>query len=298
MKLPNFLVVGAPKCGTTSLYYYLKQHRDIYLPERKELHYFSYDHMKNSAAGPGDSQILYSLCKTRKEYREYFSKVKNEKAVGEISPSYFYFSETSEKIEDVLGTIKIVLLIRDPIEKAFSQYMHLVRDSRETLTFNDALMHEKKRMKEGRAAIWRYAESSLYCERIKKYINVFAKQNVKIILFEDLKNSPRVVLRDLFQFLGIDDSIDCDTSKKYNRSGRPKSKWIAKLLGKPNVAMRFAMTFIPEKIRTPVRLALLEMNTGKKDRIDGKSAEYLREYFKYDIKELEKIIERKLNWLN
>lgn len=298
MKLPNFIIVGAPKCGTTSLYYYLKQHNDIYMPERKELHYFTYNYMKNMVAGPGDRQILSSLCSTREAYEGYYEKVKFEKAVGEVSPSYFYFPDIGERIIRELGRVKIIFMLRDPIEKAFSQYMHLVRDNRETKKFSDALRVEKKRIKEGRAVIWRYAESSLYADKLQKYMEIFGEQNIKVILFDDLKSSPAAVMRDAFRFLEVDDSFQPKTSVIYNRSGRPRLRIVADLISKTNPILTRAQSIIPPKIRTPIRLKLLEFNTGKKDEIDDESSMYLRAYFESDVEKLGEVIGARPKWLN
>lgn len=192
----------------------------------------------------------------------------------------------------------MVLAIRDPIGKAYSQYMHLVRDNRETLEFYDALMAEEQRMKEGWSAFWRYAESSLYAEKIKKYLQIFGEDHVKIILFEELASTPHLVMHDLFQFLGVDASFRPHTDTVHNKSGKPKSKMLADFIAKPNTVTIVAKKIIPESVRTSVRLALLNINTGSKGKIDSQSQAYLREFFYYDVCEVEQIVGRKLAWLN
>ena len=201
MKLPNFLVIGAPKCGTTSLHHYLSQHPEVYVPLRKELHYFSYAYMQRFAAGPGDAHILAPLCSTRQAYEQHYERVGTQPAVGDVSPSYLYYAEVSERIKAELGKPKIVVVLRDPINKAFSQYMHLVRDNRETLTFSAALVAEAQRIRDGWAALWRYADSSLYADKLKRYLTIFGADHVKILLFEELARTPHLVMRDLFAFL-------------------------------------------------------------------------------------------------
>src|SRR6267142_1253724 len=161
-RLPNFIVVGAPKCGTTSLYHYLRQHPQIFLPARKELHYFSFRFMERLLAGPGDSNILATSCRTFEDYAAYYAQASDETARGDISPSYFYFTDVCQEIRERLGNPKIIIMLRDPVQKAFSQYMHLIRDGRETLELNAALAEEPRRIELGYAAMWRYAESSLY----------------------------------------------------------------------------------------------------------------------------------------
>lgn len=247
--------------------------------------------------GPGDKYALSSLCTNRQEYERYYATVGTQSAIGEVSPSYLYFCDASARIRDELGTPLIIVAIRNPIEKAYSQYMHLVRDNRETLGFYDALMAERQRAKDGWAVLWRYAESSLYAERIKKYISVFSARCVNIILFEDLLASPEVVMRDLFESLEVDASFQPRTSTIYNRSGKPRLRMLADFLVKPNIVAALAKKCIPEAIRTPIRLALLDMNTGRKEGMDDKSYSYLHDYFYSDIIELEKMLGKKLDWL-
>ncbi|GAB64079.1 MAG: sulfotransferase [Candidatus Jettenia sp.] len=298
MRLPNFIIIGAPKSGTTSLFYYLKQHSDIYLPVRKELHYFSYECLEKNINGPGDKVTLSSLCATKKEYKSHYEAVKNERMIGDVSPSYLYFSNISEKIFSELGQIKIVTILRNPVEKAYSQYMHLVRDNHEILSFYDALMAERERMELGWSDIWRYAESSLYTERVKKYISVFGRDNIKILLFEDLVDDPEKVMRELFEFLRVDTNFCCDTSKVYNKTGKPKSSLISNYFSKPNFLKTIAKKIIPEKIRIPIRLTMMNINTGKKPLMDSMSKKYLVEYFRNDVIQLEKLTGRQLNWLS
>ena len=99
MRLPNFLIVGAAKSGTTSLHYYLKQHPDIYLPAKKELHYFAWAYMLRFSGGPGDRNVLSHICRTKEEYESFYTKAITQSAVGEISPSYLVFSEVSHRIK-------------------------------------------------------------------------------------------------------------------------------------------------------------------------------------------------------
>ena len=147
--IPNTIVIGAPKSGTTSLYHYLLQHPDIYLPEKKELHFFSHELLRLNANGPGDLNALKHICTNLQDYFSYFSAVNNESIVAEVSPSYLYYAQVSDPIYSSLGSIKIIVLLRNPIHKAFSQYMHLKRVNREKLSFFEALQVEEKRIQNG-----------------------------------------------------------------------------------------------------------------------------------------------------
>jgi len=298
VRMPNFVVIGAPKCGTTSLFYYLKQHPDIYLPVRKELHFFSFPLLESHSNGPGDKEILSSLCASWDEYKHHYLDVQNEAAIGEVSPSYLFYAEAGQRIKSRLGGVRIIAILRDPIEKALSQYMHMVRDRRETLSFYDALMAEPERRARDWGDIWMYAESSLYVDKLNHYFSAFGRENVRIILLEEFMSQPQKVMADIYGFLGVSMDFSCDTSRVYNKGGNPKSGVVSEFLARPNVAKTLLKRFIPERIRIPMRLALMEWNTGVKDGMDDRSREYLKSYFKDDTARLGKMLSREMNWLS
>lgn len=296
--LPNFIVIGAPKSGTTSLYNYLKQHPDIYLPDQKELHYFAYKNLKENSNGPGDKKFLTHVCSTRQEYKKHYLSVNTESAIGEVSPSYLYYSDVSDRIFSELGHVKIIILLRNPVQKAYSQYIHLVSEKRETLLFYDALMAEQSRIDSGWLDIWRYAESTLYTERINKFISVFGKDKVKILLFDELVSRPDEFMRDLFEFLQVDNNFYCDTTRSFNQSRIPKLKILHDLMKRPNSVKTVIKKIVPETIRFTVLEALMNLNTRKKPVMNSRSREYLREYFSADVKNLQQLLGRDLQWLN
>lgn len=286
-RLPNFVVVGAPKCGTTSLYYYLRQHPDIFVPERKELHYFAYEYMSRYVAGPGDAYILTTLCATEAEYAAYYETVDERTAVGDVSPSYFYYStlpgsDLCQRMRDLLGRPRIILMVRDPVEKAFSQYMHLVRDARETLDFQTALEREGERAALGYSAMWRYAESSLFSERVRRFFDEFGRDRVRIVAFDDFIQRPLDTLRGVFEFLGVDPVVPIRLGSAHNRSGTPRSRWVAGLLSRPHGLITVARRVLPVTVTTRVRDLLVRANTGTKPAVGGESRRYLDRYFADD----------------
>jgi hypothetical protein len=294
-RLPNFVVVGAPKCGTTSLYAYLRQHPDIFLPERKELHYFSYPYMSQFTAGPGDAHILTTLCKNESDYAAYYAPAGSQTAVGDISPSYFYYSDLPgsdlcERMRSHLDSPRIILMIRDPVQKAFSQYVHLVRDTRETLSFNDALAAESERAAKGYSAMWRYAESSLFARRTRRLLDVFGRDRVKIVMFDEFTARPKQAVREIFAFLGVDPDVVVEVDSVYNRSGLPRSRLLASLVSLPNPVTKLARRILPLAVTAPVRDLLQRANTGEKPKLDPRSRSFLEEYFANDMMELQSLL--------
>ena len=131
MTLPNFLIIGAAKSGTTALYRYLYDHPEIYMSERKELHYFSYPETSKLTKGPHTYKRL--SVSTLAEYMTFFDGARDEIAIGEASPSYLYLPGTAERIYQLLPNVKIIAILRNPVERAFSAYMHARRDKWEPI---------------------------------------------------------------------------------------------------------------------------------------------------------------------
>ena len=147
---PNFYVVGAPKCGTTSLYRYLSEHPQIFLPKKKELHFFSRPELDRYSKGTGDRQVLQSLPRQLHEYESFYNGVSaSEIAIGDISPSYFVHLGAAARIKSYNNEAKVIVCLRNPIDKAFSQYMHQVALGKEPLSFYQAIEAEEDR-KNGR----------------------------------------------------------------------------------------------------------------------------------------------------
>lgn len=289
---PNFLVVGAPKAGTSSLYYYLKEHPEVYLPKQKELHFFTYNQLKENTKGPGDKLALSSVIKLKDDYESLYKNSKNETSLGDISPSYLYFSETAiPKIKAYLGDdVKIMIILRDPIGRAFSNYLHQKRLLHEELTFDQAILNEEKRKKDGFGDFWRYKEHSLYYKNCKNYIDAFGKDNVKIILFEDLKDNTEQEIKSVCEFLDVDARFTPQNlSKVFNKGGVYKQNPLTRLLLKPSglkqflqriVGKNFAQKYKAYKAKT------LAKSTEEKPTIPENTLCYLKEFFKTDLEQL------------
>ena len=203
--MPNFLIVGAAKAGTTSLYEYLRQHPEIFMPLWKELSFFIGDPF-----GP-----LHKV-KRPQYYDKVFAQAKNQTAVGEASTSYLYDEAAPGIIKEKLGSIKILIILRDPVAMSYSLYNHQVRREGETIeSFEAALDAEARRKNDpdfkkncsGWHANYYYYQRGLYFQQVKRYIDTFGKDNVKIILFDELADDPVREVQQIFRFLGVDDTF-------------------------------------------------------------------------------------------
>ncbi len=296
--LPTFVVIGATKCGTTSLYQYLRQHPGIFLPQKKELHYFTYEKLADRVAGPGDEDVVRFACPTRADYERAFASATTETALGDMSPSYFEHAEVSDRIRSELEDPEIVLLLRNPIERTYSQYMHLVRDARERLPFPDALDAEPDRVRAGWGNLWHYTRGSFYSDRTQKYLDTFGPARMKVVLFEDFVRGPSRVLSELCAFLGVDPAWRFESGEVYNRSGRPHSRLVAAFVNRPGPIVKRVVRSLPEPLVRGAKQAIARLNVGEKGRIDAHSRARLRDLFSEDVARLEGILGRDLSIWN
>jgi hypothetical protein len=293
MTNPNFIIAGVARCGTTSLYHYLKQHPQIGFPKVKEPKYFSSTGIVFPHNGPGDNTVDAKIIRDKKQYYELFGDLKNFQAIGEASSDYFYYHRhTIPAIKQELGDVKIILCFRNPIERAYSAYSNLLRDSRETTTFEEAINLEEERLDKNYDWMWAYKSGGLYAEGLQLFKDAFS--NVKVVLLEDLEREPQRILNEVFNFLEVDNCESIDVSTKFSHSGKPKNKVIAKLTDRNNkffyTIRETVLKLIPRKITEKIAAKLFQ-----KDEIEPITRKMLQDFFQTDIKELEKLLNKNLS---
>jgi hypothetical protein len=300
IKLPNFLIAGAAKSGTTSLYNYLRQHPQIFMAKKKEPKFITSQFLQFPFKGPGDELVEKGIIKSFQEYQKLFENVNNEIAIGEASAdTLYYYRNTIKVIKKYLGNPKIIIILRNPIERAYSAYTHLVRDNREYLSFEKALEQEEYRKKNNWEFIWFYKSVGFYYQQVKAFIDNF--DLVKIYLYEDLKENPLALIQDIFRFLEVDDNFFPDLNTIYNVSGIPKNKWLHEFLTKQNYIKLILKPFVKFFISENKRRKIVEkIRTKNLQKIPMKleTRDYLKNIYKKDILKLQDLIKRDLScWL-
>lgn len=224
IRLPNFLLVGAPKCGTTAIAGHLSQHPDIFISPIKEPKFFTAQFLPFPLKGPGDSFVENFTVKTFDAYQRLFRRVKNETAIGDASVDNLYFhEEVIPLIKGCLGDIRIIIVLRDPVERAFSAYKNLLRDSRETLSFEEGLKRESDRRHRGYEYIWRYLDLGFYYQQVRAYMDAFSR--VKVFILEQFQNGSSDLMRDIYEFLEVEASFKPGRLTPSNISGSPRFRW-------------------------------------------------------------------------
>jgi hypothetical protein len=276
-------MVGAPKSGTSSLYQYLMQHPDVFMSDPKEPHFFY------NRSAPG-SPVLVG--KDLDPYLKLFEEVSEQVRAGEASTSYLWLTNAAQEISRLQPEAKIIILLRDPVDRAYSHYWHQVRDGIEPLSFDEALLCEPERVRRG---LWHglyYVENGRYARQVTRYLETFGAESVRVYLFEDLIRDARSVCRDVFQFLGVDPSVPVEARRAYNRGGVPRSRLFAKVIRSPiKEPLKKAL---PETVRRNLGDRIRGTNNKPIPEMNSRIKTHLREVFREDVLRLEEIIGRNL----
>ncbi len=291
--LPTFIAVGAAKAGTTSLYSYLDSHPSIYMSPMKEPHFFSFVGEQPRFSGPHDRQTNERDIVFRKhDYEALFDGHEEEAAIGECSNSYLYFSRAASRIKDMIPKCKIIVMIRNPIERTFSHYRQAAAIGHECLSFEDALDAEETRNDAGWRWHYQYKGQSLYSRQIENYLKMFGVENVKVIRFRQLQKELPAMMADVYGFLGVDAAFEGYDAEIHNQTALPRSRHLQKLLREGGIPRSVAKRVLPSQIRKRMGVVLSKANVGQPYHPDMKeeTRRKLSDYFADDILRLQTLL--------
>ena len=296
MKKPNFIIAGFPKCGTTSLHHYLSEHPQIFMPSQKELHFFTYEILSKLKNGPKDGAVKKTQIQDSKKYLDFYRNVKNEIAVGDASPSYINYPNQFLKIKEYLEDPKFIIVLRDPINRAYSNYLHLKREQRETLTFKEAVNRENKRIKDKYSDFWYYKFNSTYYNKILKAKETF--KEVLIITSEELNENHEATMKKVYKFLDVDcNFITKRKSNRFNKGGYYKKNLFTKIIFQPSKFKNLIKKFIKPTPSLKILLArVASLFRAKTEDIDEETVLYLTKHFREDVKKLKSLNINTSNW--
>lgn len=309
MRKPDFFIVGAAKAGTTSLYNYLKLHPDVYFSPIKEPHFFSTDinleemrgdfkknvqidisdYIKNSLGSPRNGAFV----RNTEHYQQLFSLVKNEKRIGESSVSYLYSKVAAQQIKDFNPDARVIIILREPVERAFSHYLMDLRIGYENAGFVEAVNADFNKENRGWGQSHLYVELGLYFEQVKRYLDIFPPSKVKIILHEDFKHNASKLLSDVYSYLEIPDKTsEIDFSVRHNKAELPKSRMLQRI-EKTKLVQKILADYIPGPIRRKLKSGFY--STDKLPKLTAEDKKALMHYFRDDVTKLSKLINRDLS---
>lgn len=280
----KFMCIGVQKAGTSTLHDILSQNPELNLPIFKETHHFS---------------DLDKFEKGKDYYfNYYFKKRKGVKFYGEIDPEYSFFKESAIRIKSYFPDIKILIILRNPVERAYSHYLMTKRRGLDLLGFEEAITHEQNRLiTHGDKSNFSYISRGYYLDIIEEYEHVFGSKNVKVVLFEDLVSITENVIEDISKFFQIP-MIQYNYNINSNIASESKSKYLRDFIHRDNKLKFFFGKFIPsKKIKHHIMNFLNQLNlkrTAKDMLKESTKKEIYEKYFKVEIEKLEKKIGKDL----
>jgi hypothetical protein len=301
--LPDFLVIGAAKSGTVSLYHYLAQHPDVFMCPINECNFFALEKAdwKSEYRGPVDRLYVDKHCvKTIEAYRNLFSEARPGQIVGESSPLYIFSSSAAHQIRLHAPKAKIVAILRHPVDRAFSNFQDLRRSGLEPIQdFVEAIRAEPLRHSQGWGPwpFWYYAEMGFFAKQLQRYFELFGKDQVFVGLYEDLCSDAAALMKRIYRFIGADETFKLDASTRHNLGGTPRLDWIHRAIHRPNTFKTVLKRVVPGGLRIGIRDRLSNWNTIKAP-LDSGLRKELTEKYREDISVLETLIRRDLShWL-
>lgn len=297
-RMPTFLILGAMKAGTTALYTALDQHPGVYMSPVKEPNYFAFASSPPVYQAPIDRRphgVNNSSITTLAAYRELFADAPGDAERGEASHWYLYHPEAPANIERYVPEAKLVAMLRNPVERAYSEFLHFVRDGDEPITdFAAALDAEPDRI-EKNWAMGRYVDRGRYDEQLERYLDRFSQDQLRVYLFDEFVERPRDIRSDLFAFLGVDSSFE-PTVRRVNASGVPRSRLLHSVLTVARPLRDVVVPFLPDTVVDWVN-EVKNANLEKPDMGPDVRAR-LVDTFRPHVRRLEVLLDRDLShWL-
>jgi hypothetical protein len=312
---PNFFIAGTVKAGTTSLYHYLDQHPQVFMSPIKEPSYFATELRPENFAPSFQPQILREREEVRRylngpmsekrfggpvveweDYLKLFRNVRGEKAVGEASVSYLWSSTAARNIAERIPGARIVLMLRDPAERAYSQYLQAVSAGLARRSFREYIDESKQREAGEKFDVLNpLLEFGLYSEQVRRFFEHFPREQVRVNLYEEFRADPQAILTDVFGFLDVDSGFQPDLTMRYLEPSVPQFVTAAYFLKRFGVWQGIKRLSPP-----PVRRALKSAAVKKRSalKMSPEDRNTLREYYRDDVGRLAELLGRDLGaWL-
>ena len=236
------------------------------------------------------------------DYSRLYKKAQPSQITGDISTPYLYLYEKTirniKKFHNDPESIRVIIVLRNPVDRAYSQYLWRVRDGREELTFEDAIAAEQVRMKENYSFDYFYFDRGKYYEQVKAYIDNF--KSVKIILFDDLKKNTNETLAEICEFLGVDKDFVFVKRTELNSSFLPKSALLNRLLTMESKTKFKFLSKVPESVKSTIKEQFMRLNSKKEKNpeMNEQTRIKLKTLYKDDLLKLQKLIARDLSpWM-
>lgn len=312
--LPNFFIVGAPKAGTTALYHYLDQHPEIYMSPIKEPNYFAsevrpenlsetlQEQSRNDQAalceylrGSMLEKRFGALVTNWDDYVELFRNVKGESAIGEASVTYLWSVTAAKNIRARISDARIVMVLRNPAERAYSQYLENLTNSRIHNSLREQIQFSARSSGGPFQPMRPFLELGLYYEQVKRFLGQFPREKICILWYEHYQTNPKQAMTDIFRFLGVDPTFEPNTKERHLEPRVHRSFAVSHFLKRYGIWQR--LRTLSPRFLVP-QLRALAFRKRQSVKMTHEDRQLLIDYYKDDVKKLSGLLNRDLqHWL-
>jgi hypothetical protein len=293
MTLPNFIVLGGIKCGTTSLYYYLLEHPEIFLCP-KEVHYFLH----------GGEDLGRIRVTSLEEYKGLFDEVKNEIAIGEVAVQYLHMPIAAKNIKATIPDARLIALLRNPIKRTFSHFLMHCRIGN-IKTKNGERVGSLPRPDQINEILsdpnHYYVNCSRYYKHLIRFYESFPKEKIFVSFIEDISSDDASTMKEIFRFLEVDDTFTPNTNVRYNIATDKEYNPVLMILRRNELFMRLVTRYLPKTVLNSFnrwRKRGNSENSSKKVEIPLDVSKRMRNWFYEDNLKLQDLLKRDLSkWL-
>ncbi|SDL81969.1 sulfotransferase family protein [Nonomuraea jiangxiensis] len=281
MSLPDFLIAGAPKAGTTALHAALQQHPDLFLSRIKEPKFFLTDGPPPDRGGPGDARTFREHVWRRADYEALFAEAPDGALTGESTPFYLYDLAAQRRIHTAIPHARLIVTLRDPVERAHSNWTHLWSAGLEPIgDLVRACEAEQERIAAGWAHFWHYTALGRYGEQLTHLFGLFPREQVLIFRYRDLVDRPAATLDRICAFLGVRQGLLTELPRE-NVTAHPDAST-------RHVLLSSLRRRLPSALAGPVE-TLLQRRGAARRPLSWEQRQRLVPYFADDIRLLQRV---------
>lgn len=301
MTLPNFLLIGVAKAGTTALYQALKEHPQIYMSPIKEPRFFTFVDSPLTLGGPGAAAYRAWAITDLAAYQRLFADVTNETVIGEASPVYlscWHPERTAANIKRLIPDVRLVAILRQPAERAYSSFAHQVQMGNEQERNFRKMLAVAARPERHNWLSYRCQQDGFYYANLQPYFARFHREQIRIYLYEEWNTNPQQVLQDIFGFLGVAATFTPLMTQRHNETTWVRNQKVAASLQRPSGWKRRLGHLLAPALRRQIMAGIKQWNRVKPPSLDPQLRSELTQMYRADILQLQDLIGRDLShWL-
>ncbi|SDL60251.1 Sulfotransferase domain-containing protein [Catalinimonas alkaloidigena] len=295
MGVVDFLIIGAPKSGTTSLYNYLKQHPGVFLPELKEPKYFALKDVDLTSLTGNPvaiDQIRHSTVTTWTDYQSLFEGAQAQQLRGEASPIYFHNAQAPTNIKALVPEVKLIVILRDPVSAVYSDWLHNINEGFEDIYDLHKALTAWSSYRETNKYIpyLDYLTKRYYGRHLQRYYTLFPKEQVLVLFYEDLLQDASLVMNQVTDFLGLSQHNLSYTQVHMKGRGKP----VFTTLHRWGKMLHHQSSSVVNNRYTRRLVVEIDKINRKKALLSREERMYLESLFQDDIRLLEELTQRNL----